>query len=113
MLPSNYIIQTPAGYVLVVAPRSSLAKKKGLILPNSIGIIDQDYAGPDDEILIQVQNSTDKPVLVKRGERIAQALFLQLMRADWQETEKSSNENRGGIGSTAGYGGDDDISTGN
>lgn len=103
LLPSNLIIATPPGYVFIVAPRSSLARKKGLTMPNSFGIIDQDFSGNEDEVLIQVENITASPVTVERGERIAQGMFLTMARATWQEVNKMSAENRGGIGSTGGY----------
>ncbi len=102
-LPSNLIIKTPPEHVLVLAPRSSLAKKKGLTLANGIGVIDQDYCGSEDEIHIQVYNFTDKSVIVERGERIAQGLFLKISRATWNETDKMDEKSRGGIGSTKGY----------
>jgi dUTP pyrophosphatase len=103
LLPSNLIIQTPSGYVLLLTPRSSLAKKKGLTMPHSIGVIDQDYSGREDEILIQVQNVTAKQVTVERGERLAQGIFVRTNQADWQEVESITSKNRGGIGSTGGY----------
>jgi len=52
LIPSNNIIKTPPGFTLVLAPRSSMPKKTGLSFPHSIGIIDQDYCGSEDEIKI-------------------------------------------------------------
>lgn len=103
LLPSNLIIQTPANHVLILAPRSSLVKKKGLVMPNSIGIIDQDYSGVEDEILIVVQNITNHSVVVSRGERIAQGLFLPIAKATWHEETTFQTISRGGVGSTGGY----------
>jgi dUTP pyrophosphatase len=103
LLPSNLIIETPVDYVLIIAPRSSLARKKGLTMPNSMGIIDRDYAGEDDEILIQVENITQLAVTVDRGERIAQGIFLKMAAAQWQETDQMQAASRGGLGSTGGY----------
>lgn len=103
LIPSNLIVATPKDYVFMIVPRSSLPRKKGLIMPHSIGIIDQDYCGEDDETMIQVQNATDHPVEVARGERIAQGLFMKIAVAQWQETDTMSTNNRGGLGSTAGY----------
>jgi dUTP pyrophosphatase len=51
--------------------------------PHSIGVIDQDYHGEKDEILVQVQNITTAPVTVERGERIAQGLFVKIEKAEW------------------------------
>jgi dUTP pyrophosphatase len=103
LIPSNLIIATPPGFVLIVTPRSSLARKKGLVMPNSVGVIDQDFAGESDETLIQVQNISSEPVTIERGERIAQGLFLKMERAVWQEVDQTSKPDRGGIGSTGGY----------
>lgn len=103
LLPSNLIIKVPAGYVLVIAPRSSLARKKSLTMPNSMGIIDQDYAGPEDEIMLQVQNCGQSAVTVDRGERVAQGLILKIATAAWQESQSATEPNRGGFGSTGGY----------
>ncbi|MBU2213602.1 dUTP diphosphatase [Patescibacteria group bacterium] len=100
LVPGNVIVQVPEGYVLLLLPRSSLPRKKGLICPHSIGVIDQDYHGPEDEILIQVQNITQKPVTVLRGERIAQGLLVKIETAQWEEVETHGAQTRGGFGST-------------
>ena len=100
-IPSNLIIETPKGYALLVVPRSSTPKKKGLLIPHGIGVIDQDYCGPEDEILIQLYNFTDKEVVVERGERIAQGLFTRVDQIAWEEVETMEHHNtRGGFGST-------------
>lgn len=99
-IPSNLIIETPSGYALIVVLRSSTPKRKGFIFPGGIGIIDSDYRGPEDEIHIQIYNITDKPVEIKRGERIAQAIFVQIPKVEFTENELSSNNSRGGFGST-------------
>jgi dUTP pyrophosphatase len=100
LLPSNFIIQVPSGYALVVAARSSTAKKKGLVLGNGIGIIDEDYHGPEDEIKILVRNFTDHPVKIERGERLAQGLIVPIEKAIWQEVPAIKDESRGGFGTT-------------
>lgn len=100
LIPTGLIICAPPGYMLMIAARSSLPLKRGLTLPNGIGIIDQDYCGPEDEIKIQVYNFTDKSVEIKKGDRIAQTLFLKIERAEWEETYELENQTRGGFGST-------------
>lgn len=99
IVPSNLIIEVPKGYVLVLAARSSLSKK-GLRLSNGIGIIDQDYHGPQDEIGILLNNFTDQSVEVKKGERIAQGFIIPVEKADWEEIENITHVSRGGYGST-------------
>lgn len=100
LVPGNVIVKVPEGYALLVLPRSSLPRKKGLVCPHSIGVIDCDYHGPKDEIMVQVQNVTDKPVTVQRGERIAQGIFVKTEKAEWTEVDDHGAETRGGFGST-------------
>ena len=100
LIPSNVIVKVPEGYALLILPRSSMPRKKGLVCPHSLGLIDQDYHGPKDEIFVQVQNVTDKPVTVERGERIAQGLFVKIDRAEFGEVSDHGAESRGGFGST-------------
>jgi dUTP pyrophosphatase len=99
-VPANVIVETPPGYMLLIAARSSTPGKKGLTLPNGIGVIDQDYCGPDDEVQLLVYNFTAAPVTVARGERIAQGVFVRVARAEWAETDSAARPSRGGFGST-------------
>ncbi|MFH1246584.1 MAG: dUTP diphosphatase [Candidatus Liptonbacteria bacterium] len=99
LLPSNLIIEVPAGHVLLVAARSSLPQK-GLTPPHGIGIVDQDYHGPEDEVKILVYNVTEEPVKVARGERIAQGLIVPIVKAEWNEEKSANGKSRGGFGST-------------
>ena len=100
-IPANVIVETPPGYMLLIAARSSLPGRKGLSVPHGIGVIDQDYCGVGDEILIQVYNFTDAPVTVARGERIAQGVFVRVDRARWDEADFADRPSRGGFGSTS------------
>src|SRR3989344_4475895 len=100
LIPTNLIIQTPAGYMLTVITRSSTPKKKGLLVPHGIGIIDQDYHGEKDEIMLQVYNFTDQEVSITRGERVGQAAFVRVDRGEWQEVSEMKEDGRGGFGST-------------
>lgn len=100
LVPTNCIIEVPKGYVLLVVPRSSTPRKKGLLIPHGIGVIDNDYHGPEDEIWFQTYNFTDKEVIVKRGERIAQGLFVPVARGEFEEVSEIKEESRGGFGST-------------
>lgn len=100
LVPGNVVIQTPKGYMLMVALRSSTPRKKNLIIPHGLGIIDQDYCGPDDEIKIQVYNVSNSPVVVERGERIAQGVFVRADQFEFEEAAEISAPSRGGFGST-------------
>lgn len=100
LVPTNCIIEVPDGYVLLVVPRSSTPRKKGLLIPHGIGVIDNDYHGPEDEIQFQAYNFTDEEVIIKRGDRIAQGLFMPVSQATFIEVSEMKKENRGGFGST-------------
>jgi len=100
LIPANVIVETPPGYALMVALRSSTPKKFGLLMPHGIGIIDPDYCGPEDEVLIQIYNFRSEPVKIKRGDKIAQGIFIRVNRATWSEVDIVGKETRGGFGST-------------
>jgi dUTP pyrophosphatase len=100
LVPGNVIVKVPDGFALLVMPRSSMPRKKGLVCPHSIGLIDHDYHGPKDEIFVQVYNVTDASVTVERGERIAQGLFVKIDRAEFEEVDDHGAKTRGGFGST-------------
>lgn len=100
-IPMNVVIEVPKGYALLLALRSSTPKKKGLLSPHGVGIIDQDFCGEKDEIQLLVFNFTNLEVKVLRGERIAQAMFVKIERADFYEASAPmSSLSRGGFGST-------------
>ncbi len=96
--PSNVIIEIPDGYMLWVTDRSGTLKKTGLLITE--GVIDPDFCGDDDEILLQFYNPTDADVAIKRGDRVAQGVFLPVHRGEWEETAVMGNKSRGGFGST-------------
>lgn len=100
LVPGNIVVEVPKGYMLMVASRSSTPRKKGLTPPHGLGIIDHDYCGPADEIKIQVYNFTDKSVIVEKGEKIAQGVFIKIDKLNWEEVEEMAEDSRGGFGST-------------
>ena len=100
LIPANVIVATPPGYMLMVCLRSSTPRKLGLLMPQGVGIVDNDYCGEEDELKIQVYNFTDEIVKVERGSRIAQAVFVGVDTAEWNEVERMSAASRGGFGST-------------
>lgn len=101
-LPSNFIVKVPEGHCMILASRSGTFKK-GLSFANSVGIIDQDFHGPEDEFKITLRNITSLPVTVERGERVAQGLIIPILRAEWEEVEKIKDSSRGGFGSTGNF----------
>ena len=100
-IPTNFIIETPPQHALIISARSSLAKYyPGLFLANGIGLIDSDFCGPNDEILVSMYNFTNKDITINRGERIAQGHFKKIEQGEFQEVEEIHNNNRSGFGST-------------
>lgn len=103
MVPANIIVEVPKEYMLIVASRSSTPMKKGLMPPHGFGIIDHDYCGPNDEIRVLVYNFKEEEVLINRGEKIAQGVFVHIDKFEWEEVDEIKEESRGGFGSTGGY----------
>jgi len=100
LVPTGLVIEVPTGYFLGIFARSSTPLKRGLVVANGVGVIDPDYAGPDDEVRIQVLNITTADVTIKRGDRLAQGIVLPAPRVAWQEVSDMRQETRGGFGST-------------
>lgn len=100
LIPCNIIVETPPGYFFAVLPRSSTPKKKGLLIPHGMGVIDSDYAGPEDEVKFQVLNFTDNEVTIEKGERVAQGCFIKIAQVEFVELKKVTKKTRGGFGST-------------
>jgi len=92
-------VELPAGVECQVRPRSGLAARHGVTLPNSPGTIDPDYRG---ELKVLMQNLGPDPVEIRRGERIAQLVFARFETPDVIEVEELSDTVRGksGFGST-------------
>jgi len=99
LVPTGIKIALPAGYELQVRPRSGLALKHGVVLPNSPGTVDEDYRG---ELQVIVMNAGEAPFTVERGMRIAQAVVAPVVRAHWREVDVLPETARGdgGFGST-------------
>ncbi|AQW21785.1 dUTP diphosphatase [Lentilactobacillus curieae] len=88
--------------VLIIANRSSNPLKHGLILPNGIGVIDADYYNNDSnegEIFVQLINFSLKDVVIKKGQRIAQGIFMPYLLAD-QDGLTTKSTRTGGFGSS-------------
>ena len=97
-LPTNIIVATPKGYMLEIKDRSSTLKKKGLLV--TTGYVDNDFCGDTDEILLQVYNLTDGDVIIEKGERLGQGVFIKIDIGEWEEVEVMNNKSRGGFGTT-------------
>ena len=100
LVPTGLVIAVPPGHFLGVFARSSTPLKRGLMVANGVGVVDEDYCGPQDEIKIEVFNFTPHAVAIARGDRLAQGIFIPYMRAQWQETATPMKPTRGGFGAT-------------
>ncbi|OGZ71044.1 MAG: hypothetical protein A2980_01700 [Candidatus Staskawiczbacteria bacterium RIFCSPLOWO2_01_FULL_33_13] len=98
-VPLNVVIETPPGYFLLLVARSS-THKKGLWMANGIGIGDSDFSGDNDEYQAVYYNFTENPVMIEKGERIAQGLIIQRETVQWHEVDRMENKTRGGWGTT-------------
>ena len=94
-IPTGFAVRIPAGFAGLVCPRSGAAFQYGLTVPNTPGIIDADYRGPLDVLLI---NLGRVPVKVNRGDRIAQMVIARHEQAEWQEVEVLDDTERGAGG---------------
>lgn len=99
LVPTGIYLELPEGFEAQIRPRSGLALKKGLSIPNAPGTIDSDYRG---EIGVILVNLSADYQYVEPGERIAQMVVARYEMVDWMEVDKlgSSNRGEGGFGST-------------
>lgn len=99
LIPTGISIALPDGYEAQVRPRSGLALKQGLTVLNSPGTVDADYRG---EIGVVLINHGRGPVVIERGQRIAQLVIAAFTRVAWREVEAlpESARGAGGYGST-------------
>ena len=99
LIPTGIAIALPHDFEAQIRPRSGLALKQGLTLLNSPGTIDSDYRG---EIQLIMVNFGQAPVVIQRGQRMAQMVIQRVVRAEWQEVQElpPSNRQQGGFGHT-------------
>jgi dUTP pyrophosphatase len=101
LIPTGLVVRVPDNHFLGIFARSSTPLKRGLMVANGVGVIDEDYCGAADEVKIQVLNFTNQTVRVEKGDRIAQGLFIPVTRAVWRETQGDLRQgSRGGFGAT-------------
>lgn len=95
LVPTGFAIEVPAGFEMQVRPRSGLAARHGITLPNSPATIDSDYRG---EVRVIVQNLGREPFVIERGARIAQMVLQRVPRVVWEEAGELSGTTRGAGG---------------
>ena len=98
-VPSGIRCKIDDGYVLEIYPRSSIGFKYQTMLANTVGIIDSDYYGAENEghIIIALMNMENKELAIKAGERFAQGIFKKYYLAEEEDVNTSRT---GGFGST-------------
>jgi dUTP pyrophosphatase len=98
-VPTGLFIELPIGFEAQVRPRSGLALKHGISLPNTPGTIDSDYRG---EIKVILINVSKEPFKIESGDRIAQMVIQKYESISWEKVEQLSDSERGagGFGST-------------
>lgn len=99
LVPTGIAVALPHGYEAQLRPRSGLALRTGLTLLNSPGTVDADYRG---EIQVLVINLGETPVVLERGDRIAQLVVQPVPRVEWEEVDALpvSARGAGGFGHT-------------
>ena len=102
LIPTGLALALEPGYEAQIRPRSGLALKYGITLPNAPGTIDSDYRG---EIQVIVQNGGREPFRLRRGDRIAQIVIAPVVRPRWEEVADwsdlgTSERGAGGFGHT-------------
>ena len=95
LVPTGFAIAVPEGYEAQVRPRSGIALRHGIVLPNAPGTIDSDYRG---EVKVILMNAGTEPFRIQRGDRIAQLVLAPVTRVGWQEVDRLSPTQRGGGG---------------
>ncbi len=99
IVPSGLRVEIPAGYEMQIRPRSGLALKHGITLPNTPGTIDSDYRGPLGVLLV---NLGAEPYTIHHGDRVAQIIVAPVLQAKFEVSDGLSESARGagGFGST-------------
>lgn len=101
LVPTGLKTYMPEDEVLILANRSSNTFKRNLALPNGIGVIDADYydnPNNEGEIFVQMINYGVRPLHIKKGERIAQGIFMKYLKTD--DDDPISHTRLSGFGST-------------
>ena len=99
IVPTGLRVEIPQGFEMQIRPRSGLALKHGLSLPNTPGTIDSDYRGPLGVLMI---NFGAQPYVIRHGDRVAQMVVAPVMQAQFERVDALSETDRGagGFGST-------------
>jgi len=99
VIKTGLAVALPKGYELQVRPRSGLALKNGITVLNTPGTVDSDYRG---ELMVILLNTSKEDFVIKKGDRIAQAVIKEILQADFCVVDEldSTERGSGGFGST-------------
>jgi len=100
LIPTGFAMHMQdTGLAAVILPRSGLGHKHGIVLGNLVGLIDSDYQG---QVFVSCWNRSDEPFEVQVGARIAQLVFVPVVRASWEPVGEfeTSDRGAGGFGHT-------------
>ena len=99
LIPTGFIVELPSGTEMQIRPRSGIATRFSILIPNSPGTVDEDFRG---ELKAALMNAGREAFEVKHGDRIAQAVIADVRRPDLIEVDALSESERGagGFGST-------------
>lgn len=99
VVPTGIRVAIPSGYEMQIRPRSGLATRHGITLPNTPGTIDSDYRGP---LGVALVNLGTAPYTIHHGDRVAQCVVAPVVQAGYQvvETLDETDRGHGGFGST-------------
>jgi dUTP pyrophosphatase len=99
LVPTGFAIAVPEGFEAQIRPRSGLALRNGIVLPNAPGTIDSDYRG---ELKVILMNAGSDAFVIKRGDRIAQLVVAPVVRAEWDVVDSldATQRGAGGFGHT-------------
>ena len=100
LVRTGLVIEVPTGHFLGIFARSSTPLKRSLIVANGVGVVDTDYSGPTDEIMVQLLNVGETDARIRRGDRLAQGIVLPAPRVTWDEVSEIRATVRGGCCST-------------
>ncbi len=95
LVPTGLVFEIPVGFEAQIRPRSGLALRYGITVPNAPGTIDSDYRG---EVQVILANLGDAPFTIERGDRIAQMVIAPVTHAELREAAELSDSSRGSGG---------------
>jgi len=96
LIPTGFAMHMgDSGLAAVILPRSGLGHKHGIVLGNLVGLIDSDYQG---QVFVSCWNRSDQPFTIEPGDRIAQLVFLPVVRIQWEPVKEFAQSDRGAGG---------------